>query len=360
MASGTARTRDSTHMDTISKMVSRGMPTPWTRLQEATALYLWRVVVSSGVKGQPIPARLELDVSVKNIPQKRCVWAAVIAKTAEGSYFGRLSWLTKLTRLFLMHGWQRTKHNKPLRQLKRIKMLRIDGERWSIVYFKYLIFIFFGRRLGGGWARGGRWGFCVCWLVFPVPPHTCLLVCFINGNHLSKCFSKILHQDFMGKNNIFFMTHLNFSVEQHGGIYISPSGNVSATPPTPRPPLVLQSRRETEDFPSGQECNTHAHTGRMPAPSKKSVFNSRKRRLHMSGWIEAHSSGPAFRASNLYFRVQSELVQGQTRLRMITNSSALTVGTWHQENSFKYSVWDPCVYITLNSLCSIKGYGWAH
>lgn len=28
---------------------------------------------------------------------------------------------------------------------------------------------------------------------------TCLLVCFINGKHLSKCFSKIVHQDFMAK-----------------------------------------------------------------------------------------------------------------------------------------------------------------
>lgn len=39
-ASGTARMIDSTQMTTISTAVSKGMPTPWTRLQEATALYL--------------------------------------------------------------------------------------------------------------------------------------------------------------------------------------------------------------------------------------------------------------------------------------------------------------------------------
>lgn len=39
-ASGTARIRDSTQMDTISMTVSKGMPTPCTRLQEATARYL--------------------------------------------------------------------------------------------------------------------------------------------------------------------------------------------------------------------------------------------------------------------------------------------------------------------------------
>ena len=39
-ASGIARMSDSTQMVTISMIVSRGMPTPWTLLQEATALYL--------------------------------------------------------------------------------------------------------------------------------------------------------------------------------------------------------------------------------------------------------------------------------------------------------------------------------
>lgn len=110
--------------------------------------------------------------------------------------------------------------------------------------------------VGGTEARGGiGGGVCVCWLVFPVQPLTCLLVCFINGNHLSKCFSKIPHQDFMGKNNIFFMTHLNFSVEQHAGIYISPSGNVSTS-------FFFHSSSKVErrprTFKVGKRANTHA------------------------------------------------------------------------------------------------------
>lgn len=40
IASGTARKNDSNQIDKISMTVSRGMPTPCTLLQEATALYL--------------------------------------------------------------------------------------------------------------------------------------------------------------------------------------------------------------------------------------------------------------------------------------------------------------------------------
>lgn len=39
-ASGTARMIDSTQMEMISMAVRRGMPTPWTLLHDATALYL--------------------------------------------------------------------------------------------------------------------------------------------------------------------------------------------------------------------------------------------------------------------------------------------------------------------------------
>ncbi|TNN89544.1 hypothetical protein EYF80_000147 [Liparis tanakae] len=40
IASGTARKNDRNQIDKISMTVSRGMPTPCTLLQEATALYL--------------------------------------------------------------------------------------------------------------------------------------------------------------------------------------------------------------------------------------------------------------------------------------------------------------------------------
>lgn len=39
-ASGTARMMDKTQMEKISMAVNRGMPTPCTLLQDATALYL--------------------------------------------------------------------------------------------------------------------------------------------------------------------------------------------------------------------------------------------------------------------------------------------------------------------------------
>lgn len=124
----------------------------------------------------------------------------------------------------------------------------------------------------------GRGGLCVCWLVFPVQPHTCLLVCFINGNHLSKCFSKILHQDFMGKNNIFFMTHLNFSVEQHGGIYISPSGNVSGASLFSFHSSSNVERRP-RTFKVRKSANAHAQKDKFLVcqPQAKSLFSIHKR-----------------------------------------------------------------------------------
>lgn len=55
----------------------------------------------------------------------------------------------------------------------------------------------------------------------------CLLVCFINGCHLSKCFSKILHQDLIAKTIYIFHDTFEFSVEQRLAIYILPCTNVS-------------------------------------------------------------------------------------------------------------------------------------
>ena len=40
MASGMARIKERIQMETISMAVTKGIPIPWTRLQEATALYL--------------------------------------------------------------------------------------------------------------------------------------------------------------------------------------------------------------------------------------------------------------------------------------------------------------------------------
>lgn len=66
----------------------------------------------------------------------------------------------------------------------------------------------------------------VCWLLsLMYSILVCLFVSLMETacrNVLVKTCIKILWQ-----NHIFFMTHLNFSVEQHGGIYISLSGNVS-------------------------------------------------------------------------------------------------------------------------------------
>ena len=40
MASGMAKIKERIQMETISMAVTKGIPIPWTRLQEATALYL--------------------------------------------------------------------------------------------------------------------------------------------------------------------------------------------------------------------------------------------------------------------------------------------------------------------------------
>lgn len=40
IASGIARIKERIQMETISMAVIKGIPIPWTRLQEATALYL--------------------------------------------------------------------------------------------------------------------------------------------------------------------------------------------------------------------------------------------------------------------------------------------------------------------------------
>lgn len=198
-----------------------------------------------------------------------------------------------------MHGWQRTKHNKPLRQLKRIKMLRIDEERWSIVYFKYLIFIFFGRRLGGGWVSG-EGGLCVCWLVFFLCNPT-LVYLFVSlmgttcRNVLVKSCIKILWAK-----TIYFSWHIWISLLNNMAAFIF--HQVVMYPPPFFFPLVLQSRTETEDLQSGQECK-HARAKEqipyLPATSKKSVFNSGKRSFNMPGCIEAQSLGHAFGASTL-------------------------------------------------------------
>lgn len=84
----------------------------------------------------------------------------------------------------------------------------------------------------------------------------------------------------MGKNNIFFMTHLNFSVQQHGGIYILPSGNVSAAFLLP---LVLQSQTATKDFQSGQECEHARAKGQVPylPATSKCLFS-----IHKNVWLD--------------------------------------------------------------------------
>lgn len=143
MASGTARTIDSTQMDTISTTVNRGMPTPWTLLQDATALYL---------------GRRNTQLRWQNRPRLH---------------------------FFLCMAAPQTQQAAP--SAKRIKMLRINEQRWSIVYFKYLIFIFLWR-LQTDWPIVGRRGACLLAACVSHATNTCWLVCFINGKPLVGMF----------------------------------------------------------------------------------------------------------------------------------------------------------------------------
>lgn len=127
----------------------------------------------------------------------------------------RLTKLTMFSLCMAAHQAQQTAQSA-----KHIKMLRIDEGRWSIVYFKYLIFIYiyFFAQPPNRLARVGRRGVCllarVCCTL-----HTCLRVCFINGNHLSKCFSKTPHQDFMAK-TIYFSWHIWISLLNNMAAFI--------------------------------------------------------------------------------------------------------------------------------------------
>lgn len=129
----------------------------------------------------------------------------------------RLTKLTMFSLCMAAHQAQQTAQSA-----KHIKMLRIDEGRWSIVYFKYLIFIyiyfFFFAEPPNRLAHVGRRGVCLLARVCRAL-HTCLLVCFINGNHLSKCFSKTPHQDFMAK-TIYFSWHIWISLLNNMAAFI--------------------------------------------------------------------------------------------------------------------------------------------
>lgn len=87
--------------------------------------------------------------------------------------------------IFLCVATPQSQQTAPL--AKRIKMLRINEQRWSIVYFKYPIFIFLWC-LQTDWPIVGRRGAC---LLAPCVSHstnTCWLVCFINGKTLVEMF----------------------------------------------------------------------------------------------------------------------------------------------------------------------------
>lgn len=108
-------------------------------------------------------------------------------------------------------------------------MLRFNEGRWSIVYFRNLIFIFL-RCLQTYWpmlAEGS-----ICWLVFLMLR---MLVCFLNGNRLSKCFSKTLHQDFMAK-TIYFSWRIWISLSNNMVAFIF--YQVVMYPPLSLPPTL--------------------------------------------------------------------------------------------------------------------------
>lgn len=60
IASGMARIKERIQMETISMAVIKGIPIPWTRLQEATALYLKKKKAGEGGDGTKLLGNLKL------------------------------------------------------------------------------------------------------------------------------------------------------------------------------------------------------------------------------------------------------------------------------------------------------------
>lgn len=150
-------------------------------------------------------------------------------------------------------------------------MLRIDEERWSIVDFKYLIFIFFGRRIGGGWVgRGGPSragegrGSASVGSCFLCNPSLVYLFVSLMGttcrNVLVKSRIKILWAK-----TIYFSWHIWISLLNNMAAFIF--HQVVMYPPLFFffSPLVLQSRAETEDFQSGKARKTRRRERRAEA-----------------------------------------------------------------------------------------------
>lgn len=134
---------------------------------------------------------LFINWSVAAAVQLLSVAAPPLNRNQWSHHFLCLSWkLTTFSLCMAAHQAQQTAQSA-----KNIKMLRINEARWSIVYFKYLIFIFL-------WSLQTDWPMLaersVCWLVFPM--HWILVCLFVSlmettcRNVLVKSCIKILWQ----------------------------------------------------------------------------------------------------------------------------------------------------------------------
>lgn len=66
IASGMARIKERIQMETISMAVIKGIPIPWTRLQEATALYLKKKKSGGMGRWNQVVRKFKI-ISVKNL-----------------------------------------------------------------------------------------------------------------------------------------------------------------------------------------------------------------------------------------------------------------------------------------------------